>query len=131
MNITRAQTTAIRILIVLLTLVILFHFFIIAKIVPYNIAWGGRLANDTAMYFFETISILINAILILVLLLKGKIINHSLQEKLLNIILWFFLLLFSLNTIGNLLAKTNFEKLFAILTFIFAVLIGIILKKKR
>jgi hypothetical protein len=41
----------------LLVILILFHLSIIAKIIPYNITWGGRLTNDTEMYVFETISI--------------------------------------------------------------------------
>jgi len=35
-----------------------------------------------------------------------------------------------LNTIGNFFAKTNFEKSFAVVTIIFAILIGIALKNK-
>ena len=53
----------------LLLAVILFHICIILKIIPYNIAWGGRLTNDAEMYVFETISILINIFLSIILLI--------------------------------------------------------------
>ena len=122
---------SIKLLIGLLTLVILFHGCIMAKIIPYGIAWGGRLENDTQMYIFESVSILINAFLITVLLLKANYIHHRFSDKWLHGILWVFQLLFILNTVGNILAKTNFEKFFAILTFAFAILIWIILKKDK
>lgn len=125
------KKAAFRLLTGLLIAVILFHMCIIAKIIPYDTAWGGRLENDLQMYIFESISILINFILITVLLLKHKYINHRFTDKLLNSTLWVFLFLFSLNTIGNLFAKTSFEKFFAVLTFVFALLIGVILKKNK
>jgi len=103
---------SIKLLIGLLTLVILFHGCIMAKIIPYGIAWGGRLENDTQMYIFESVSILINAFLITVLLLKANYIHHRFSDKWLHGILWVFQLLFILNTVGNILAKTNFEKFF-------------------
>ncbi len=117
-------------MLVLLFLVILFHLSIVFKIVPYDITWGGKLTNDTEMYVFETISILIIVFLGLVLSMKGGFIKRRLSSRAINIILWAFMILFILNTIGNIFAETNFEKYFAILTLLFAILIGIILKKK-
>ena len=122
--------TSIHIMLGLLAAVILFHIAIIAKVIPYNIAWGGRLQNDQEMYVFEAVSILINAFLGLVLRMKANYIKFRFREKAINIILWIFLVLFVLNTIGNLFAKTNFEKSFAVLTFVFAILIWMILKSK-
>ena len=124
-------TLSINILLGLLIAVILFHVCVIAKIIPYDIAWGGRLQNDSEMYIFETISILVNLFLGLVLLMKGNYIKFRFKRKIIDIILWIFLVLFALNTVGNVFAKTNFEKSFAVLTFIFAILIWRILKTKR
>ena len=129
MDLTTPKDIVLKSSIGLLTLVIIFHGFIIAKIIPYNIAWGGRLENDSQMYVFESISILINGFLITVLFLKGNYIKHSFSERMLNGILRFFQVLFILNTIGNIVAKTNFEKYFALLTAIFAIFIWIILKR--
>ena len=129
MNLSTAKTIAFKSSIGLLMLVIVFHGFIIAKIIPYTIAWGGRLENDSQMYVFESISILINGFLITVLLLKANYIKHKFSERILNGILRFFQVLFILNTIGNIVAKTNFEKYFALLTAILAIFIWKILKK--
>jgi len=74
----KTKKIAFILLIILLTAVVCFHLCIMVKLIPYNIAWGGRLENDLQMYIFETISILMNAILISALFLKNRIINHQL-----------------------------------------------------
>ncbi len=131
MNTLTLKQVAYRLLSTLLTAIVLFHFCIIFKLIPYNIAWGGRLENDNQMYVFEAVSILINSILIVVLFLKNKKITQRISDRILNVILWFYLSVFLLNTIGNIFAKTNFEKFFAILTFLFSLLIWVILKKDK
>lgn len=120
---------AIKIFIGLLFAVILFHLSIITKIVPYDITWGGRLQNDTEMYVFETISIIVNLFLSWVLLMKGNHIKYKFPSQVINIILWIFFAIFILNTIGNIFAKTFFEQQFAFLTCFFAILLWIILKR--
>ncbi len=115
----------------LLFSVILFHICIILKIIPYNIAWGGNLTNDNEMYVFEAISILVNLFLSWILLMKGGFVNFKFSTQSLNIILWIFFAIFILNTVGNLLAKTLFEKFFAILTGLSAVLLWYILTQKK
>lgn len=122
--------TAIKIMLFLVLAIILFHFCIVLKIVPYEITWGGRLKNDTEMFVFESISIVINLLLFSILLIKGKYIRAFISMKAVNITLWAFFVLFGLNTIGNIIAKTNFEKLFALLTFAFSLLIWMILRKR-
>ena len=122
---------SIKILLALLIAVILFHISVIAKVVPYDIAWGGRIQNDSEMYVFESISILIISFLGLVLLMKGEYVKFRFKNKTIDKILWVFLALFLLNTIGNIFARTNFEKAFSVLTTVFAVLIWTILKPKN
>jgi hypothetical protein len=121
---------SIKIFLGLLHAVILFHICIILKIIPYDIAWGGRLTNDAEMYVFETISILINVFLSIILLMKDNIIKYKFSDKVINAILWTFFAIFILNTVGNIFAKTIFEKYFAILTGFSAILIWNILMKK-
>jgi hypothetical protein len=122
---------SIKVFLGLLLAVLLFHICIILKILPSDIAWGGRLKNDEEIYVFETISILINMFLSIVLLMKGNIIEHKISDKIINVILWIFFVIFLLNTIGNIFAKTAFEKLFAILTGLSSILIWNIVMKKN
>lgn len=124
------QKVAIKIMLGLLISVIVFHLCITLKIIPYEITWGGRLKNDAEMYVFESISIIINLFLGLTLLIKGQYLKPVMPIKAVNIILWCFFILFGLNTIGNVFAKTTFEKSFALLTLAFSMLIWIILKSK-
>lgn len=121
---------AIKILLTLLTLVIVLHLLIVIKVIPYKSAWGGRLETDEQMYMFEAISIIFNLLLSFILLIKGRFLQLPVRERLLNVILWIFLVLFSLNTIGNLFAQTNLEKLFAFVTFVFAFLIWVVIRSK-
>lgn len=123
------KIVAIKIMLGLLLTVIVFHICIIIKIIPYEIAWGGRLKNDGEMYVFETVSILINLLLIFTFLMKGNYIKQYFNKNKQNVFLWIFFFLFSINTIGNLFAKTFFEKTFSGLTLISALLIWIIIKK--
>lgn len=120
----------IRLMLILLSFVTVFHIGIIVKLIPYDIAWGGRLKNDQEMYVFETISILINLLLISVLFIKAGFLKVKVNKKLINAVLWIFFFLFILNTVGNILAKTTFEKMFAVLTLITAVFLWKILRKK-
>ena len=83
------------------------------------------------MYVLETISIFINLFLGLILLMKGDYIKFQCKKKTIDIILWIFLAIFILNTVGNIFAKTTFEKLMAIPTFISTILIWTILKAKK
>ena len=123
---------AIKIMVSFLIVVVLFHFFIMLQIVPYNIVWGGRLKSVEEMYAFETVSIFINILLVGLLLWKGKLIRKGTSNKVLNAILWILLVLFALNTVGNLLAETILEKLvFTPLTLLFSILIWIIVRKEK
>lgn len=123
--------TAIKIVVGLISAVTLFHTCIMVKLIPYSITWGGRLQSDTEMYFFESISILINLFLLLILLMKGDFIHYKFSDKVVNALLWAFFAVFILNTIGNLFAQTLFEKLLSLLTGILALLLWVILKKKK
>lgn len=125
------STNATKILLTLLLAVSLFHVLILVKIIPYEITWGGRLKNDSEMYVFETFSLVVNLFLMLVLLMKANYVKRFFAVKAINIILWIFVVLFALNTLGNLLAKTTLEKLFAVITLLFSILIALILKAKR
>jgi hypothetical protein len=114
---------AINTMITLLSAVVIFHILVLIQIIPYQIVWAGRLNSIAEMQRFETISILINCFIILIITIKGNYLNFKFLSKIIISLVWLFIILFSLNTIGNLMAKSNFEKLvFTPLTFILALL---------
>jgi len=109
----------------------LFHLLILIRIIPFEITWGGRLKTVEEMYVFEGLSILINSFFIFLVLQRGEIIGYFMGKTSVNIILWVFFVIFILNTIANLFAKTNFEKLFSLVTALSAILIWLILRDKK
>lgn len=126
-----SSKNAIRILLWMIAIITLFHLSILAKIIPYELTWGGRLENDQEMYVFEILSVLINLFFAFILLIKGGYVRSYISMKVVNAFLWVFLILFVLNTVGNVFAKTLIEKSFAILTLLFSYLIWLILRYKE
>lgn len=125
-----SRALSIQILLVISVLVIALHLCILAGWIPYEYAWGGRLKTAQEMYVFESVSIVVNLLLILTLLAKGPYSPFKRTQRWVNIVLWVFFILFLLNTVGNLLAKTTFEKWFALVTLLLAGLIGNLLFRR-
>lgn len=117
------QLYKIKVLITISILVILFQFLILIKIIPYDITWGGRLETDEQMYTFVSLGILINSFFIFTLVQKGMFIKPIFGPKIITIIIWIFFAIFFLNTIGNLFAKTYFEKGFSLITGLYSFLL--------
>lgn len=124
---------AISLFLILLSLVLIFHFLVILKIIPYNIVWAGKIENDAQMNLFESISILINFILLTAILVKGNILRLKINRIIIQVILYIFVVIFALNTVGNLFAKMSLETyIFTPLTFISAFLcLRIALEKSK
>jgi hypothetical protein len=110
------KAIALKLLVLISFLGILFQFLILFNCIPYDITWGGRLETDEQMYTFVSLGILINSFFIFTLVQKGEFIKPIFSSKIIAIILWIFFGLFILNTVGNLLAKTFIEKGFALIT---------------
>ena len=119
---------AIKLMLWLIGAVLLLHSAILVKIIPYEVTWGGRLESDTEMYVFEVVSVLTNLFLAFLLLIKEKHLSSFIPMKVVNILLWAFLILFGINTLGNIFAESLFEKSLSLLTLIFTYLIWVILK---
>ncbi len=114
---------AIWMVILFSSVIIIFHFLVLLQIIPFENVWAGKLKSVEEMYGYESISIAVNCLLILIVLVKGQIINLNISAKVINTLLWIFVILFILNTIGNLTSKTSLETIIATpLTFIFALL---------
>ena len=122
---------AIKLMLWLIGVIILLHSAILMKIIPYNTTWGGRIENNIEMYVFEIMSILINLFLVVLLLLRGRYLSFFIPMKVVNILLWVFLFLFGINTLGNIFAETTFEKSLSLLTLIFTYLVWVTLKDAK
>lgn len=94
----------------LLSLFLLFHFMIMLGVIPFEIVWGGRLTNRSQMLRSETVSVILNLLMIGVVAIKTNILKIDLPQLFLKIILWLMFLLFLLNTLGNLFSLNKFEQ---------------------
>jgi hypothetical protein len=88
---------------------ILFHLLVITGMVPGNIVWGGRATSADELMRLEIVSISLNALfLVFTLILNGNL-KVRMKPLFAKILLWLMSILFILNTIGNLLAKSSIE----------------------
>jgi hypothetical protein len=107
----------------LMSFIVVFHLLVLSGVIPYSVVWGGRLENVSQMHMFETASLIVNLAIIVVIAIKGGYLKPFLSKRTIAFILWALVILFSLNTIGNLLSKNSLEKiLFTPLTLFSAVL---------
>ena len=112
---------AVNSLLTLLSLVMIFHLLILTQVIPYNIVWGGNLQNTEQMIVFEIVSLLINTLIIITIAIKGKYLKFNLSQRLTDLLIWLFVILFSINTLGNLFAKASIETIaFTPMTFLSA-----------
>lgn len=97
-------------MLVVFSLVLLFHFLVLSGIIPFDMVWGGRLKNREQMIRFEIISLLINGVMMAVVLANAGVIQLALPHWLLQLAFWAMAVLFLLNTVGNLLSTSPLEK---------------------
>lgn len=126
------KNTALKLMIVLFSIALIFHLCVLLEIISYEKVWAGKLESLDEMRVFETVSIVINLLLIAVLFIKSKNIKNNVSNKLVNAIIWVFVFLFALNTIGNLFSKSMIEQILGTaLTFISSILCWIIARKDK
>lgn len=119
-------------LLVLFILIIVFHTLVLAKLIPSEIVWGGKLESTENLQVFEVVSILLNGVFSIVLVFYRRRHVGTKIPVALRISLWAMFGLFTLNTVGNLLAETLFEQLvFTPLTALVAIGLWILLKKQQ
>jgi hypothetical protein len=106
-------------LLLLLSVLVVFHGLILLRIIPFEMIWGGRLKDASEMVSFESISILVNLLMLSIVAIKGNLLKINIHPGILKVALWAMFGLFLLNTIGNFLSINWFEKaVFAPITLV-------------
>ena len=102
---------AVKLMLALPVAGIAFHSLVLAGVVPYNIVWGGRINSPSQLVMLEIFSISVMFIVFTIIANKGGYLRTNSQciNKLSTLLLWLLVLIFTLNTIGNLFAKSFFE----------------------
>ena len=109
-------------LLIILSLVVIFHLLIMFSIIPSEIVWGGRLNVKSQMLAFESASVIINLLMLLVVMMRAEILKVRINRMIIKIALWIMFGTFLLNTLGNLFSINDFEKLvFAPLTLLLSI----------
>jgi protein-S-isoprenylcysteine O-methyltransferase Ste14 len=100
-------------LIGLFSLILVFQLLLLTSIIPYEYTWGGRLESYEQMLVFVTFSVALNSLFLYVLLVRANYVQSHLPTGLLKALLWFMVLVFAVNTVGNLFAITLWERYLA------------------
>lgn len=127
-----SKKTALIMLFYLLGLVLIFHFLIYFEQIPYDKVWAGKLKSFEEMRAFETFSIVLNIFMLSILSIKYKLLEKNKTNRVIDLFIWIFAILFAINTLGNLFAQNILELIFGtLLTLISSILCIVIVKKKK
>ena len=127
-----SKKIALIIMFFILLTILIFHFLILTEQIPFDKVWAGRLNSIEEMRYFETVSILLNLFILTVLIIKYKQLGRGKRNRIIDILIWSFVTFFTLNTLGNLFAKSLIELILgSLLTLISSVLCFIIVKKQK
>ena len=114
---------AASLMLLMLSCVVVFHLFVLSGAIPYSVVWGGRLENASQMYLFEAVSITVNLAVIAIVGMKAGYIKPFIPKRVVTFLLWILVILFALNTLGNIFSKNALEVvLFTPLTLISTIL---------
>jgi len=117
---------------VLFTVNLVFHLLILTGVIDYTLVWGGRLRTQTEMVQFETVSLVLNVVFLLVVCVRMNWIRVRIPGIALTITLWLMAGLFLLNTLGNLASLNRLETLiFTPVTLVLAVCCGVLAMVKN
>ncbi|TDB68118.1 hypothetical protein [Arundinibacter roseus] len=114
-------TFAYKALIGILIFTFLYHISALLGFVPITMVWGGQLQTRDQLIQFESVALAINFLFLSLILIKKKRVDKKASHPLITLFLWLFVALFTLNTVGNLLALNSLETIiFTPLTFLLA-----------
>lgn len=117
---------AVQLSVIIFSLLSLFHLTIIIGFMffdfnPIKLLWGGRMKTVVELLKFEIISLVVSVFCLIVVLVRSQSLI-SIFIDFSRVTLWLLFFLFILNTVGNLIAESIFEKFFALITVILSIL---------
>ena len=100
---------SIKLMVVLLVFIAIYHLMILFGFIPYDAVWGGRLQSRSQMYRYETIALIVTLFMIVVISIKGGYIIVKFPELVMSILLWTFTVYFIISIAGNLFSTNCWE----------------------
>ena len=121
-----SQATAAKALQILFGIFVVFHLLVLIGIIPDEIVWGGRISSGDELIVFELISISI--LLVSIVIVRRRLQNPD--SVMARGGIWLLLVVFVLNSIGNLFAESATETiLFTPITTLISLLLVRMLMK--
>jgi hypothetical protein len=118
-----SERAALNGLMFFLSLAIIFHVLVMTGQIDYANSWGGRIDSRSDMLLLESISIIVNILMLVVVWASAGYLPINVPQGLLKACFWAMFLLFGLNTLGNLLASGWVEQVVgSIVTFMLCIL---------
>jgi len=121
-----------RVLLVVLSILLIFHFLVLIRVIPFDYVWGGKLPGISQMLLLETVSVVITLIMMAVVAIRGGLIQSKLHPIVIRFALWAMVGFFLLNAIGNFNSENQIEKnVFTPVTLVLSMLcLALVLQKK-
>lgn len=66
-------------LLVMLSLLIIFHLLILVRVIPFDFIWGGKLKNISQVLLFETVSVVISLLMMAVVAISVGVVKSKLH----------------------------------------------------
>jgi hypothetical protein len=110
-------------LLISMGLLAIFHIFILLKVIPSDIVWGGQIdLLAINLFTLEITALLVTLVFTVIVAAKMDYIKANKFKKAINIDVWFIFGYLILNTLGNLLSGISFENLiFAPISMVLAI----------
>jgi D-alanyl-D-alanine carboxypeptidase len=114
---------SVNVILIILSLLTMYHLVILIGLIPYDAVWGGRLETRSQMLNFELPSFVVNLLAIFIISIKGSYLNIKIPALIVTIFLWILTVLFAINTFGNIFSNSLLETMvFTPLTLVLAIL---------
>jgi hypothetical protein len=96
-------------ILIILSLIIIFHLLVISGVIPSGVVWGGNIADKKELVRMELISIAANVMMLLFVCAYVGVLKIKVRTAVVKVGFWIMFALFMLNTLGNILAKNPLE----------------------
>ena len=103
--------------------VVVFHVLVASGVLPKTIVWGGRITDPAQVVRAEIVSIVILLATAAIVAMRWRSLAQGSPNIVAAVGTWVLVVLFAVNTVGNLFARTLFERMvFTPLTLLLALL---------
>jgi hypothetical protein len=89
---------------------------VLIDIIPTKYVWGSRISSRTGLIIMELVTVAVNSTIIWLIGMRISLLRQRVSPSVIKNAMLILAIMMGTNTLGNLAAKTNQEKLFAILT---------------